>query len=83
MGRGRPASSEWAGKGGVVPEVAVGMDDPEPGRLNPFLLPLHGLLAAKHPQGEFVDPRLEHGPELPLHEAGLAQPLLLKKLIKF
>lgn len=53
------------------------MDDPEPGRLNPFLLPLHGLLAAKHPQGEFVDPRLEHGPELPLHETGLAQPLLL------
>lgn len=62
---------------GGVPEVAVGMDDPEPGRLNPFLLPLHGLLATKHPQGEFVDPRLEHGPELPLHETGLAQPLLL------
>lgn len=75
---GEGAGQFWVGQEGeIVPEVTVGMDDPEPGRLNPFLLPLHGLLAAKHPQGEFVDPRLEHGPELPLHETGLAQPLLL------
>lgn len=47
------------------------MDDPEPRSFNPFLLLLHRLLAAEHAEGEFVDPRLQHGGELPLHEAVL------------
>ena len=58
---------------GPLPEVAVGVDNPKPGRLNPLLLAFYRLLAAEHSQGEFVDPGLEHGPELALHKAGLAQ----------
>ena len=58
---------------GPLPEVAVGVDNPKPGRLNPLLLAFYRLLAAEHSQGEFVDPGLEHGPELALHEASLAQ----------
>ncbi|KAJ1210116.1 hypothetical protein NDU88_005484 [Pleurodeles waltl] len=63
--RGRPLS---------LPEITIGVDDPEPCSFNPFLLRLHCLLAAEHTEGEFVDPGLEQGAELALHEAILATP---------
>lgn len=44
------------------------MDNPEACSFNPFLLLLHRLLAAEHAEGKFVDPGLQHGGELPLHE---------------
>lgn len=47
------------------------MDNPEACSFNPFLLLLHRLLAPEHAEGEFVDPGLQHGGELPLHEAVL------------
>lgn len=53
------------------------MDYPEASRLYAFSLMLHGPLTPQHPQRELVDSRLEHGPELPVHEAGLVQPLIL------
>lgn len=38
---------------------------------------LHGPFTPQHPQRELVDSRLEHRPELPVHEAGLVQPVIL------
>lgn len=53
------------------------MDNPEACGLDSLPLVFHGPLAAQHPQGELVDSRLEHGPKLPVHEAGLVQPVVL------
>ncbi len=55
------------------------MNNPEAGGFDPFLLPFHRLLAPKHPQGKLVDPGLQHRPELPVHEARLIIPLVVRE----
>lgn len=54
------------------------MNYPEPSRLDPLSLMLHGSLTPQHPQGELVNTRLEHRPKLAVHEAGLVQPVILR-----
>jgi hypothetical protein len=68
MLEGASGGAGWGGSRESSPEVTVRMDNPEACSFNPFLLLLHRLLAPKHAEGEFVDPRLQHGGELPLHE---------------
>lgn len=63
----------------LLPEITVGVNNPESRGFDPFLLPFHRLLAPKHPQGELVDPGLQHRPELPVHEARLIIPLVVRE----
>lgn len=70
----------------LLPEVAVGVNDPVSGRFDALLLLLHLLLAPVHAQGEFIDPGLQHAAELPLHEARLAAlrlAVLLRSILGF
>lgn len=62
---GRKGGDLQGGKGGALPEIAVGVDDPSPRRLHPFLLELHRFVAAEHAKGELVDGGLEQRAELP------------------
>ena len=68
---GRARKGGWGGERESSPEITVRVDNPEACSFNPFLLLLHRLLAPEHAEGEFVDPGLQHGGELPLHEAVL------------
>lgn len=60
-----------------LPKITVWVDYPEASRLYAFSLMLHGPFTPQHPQRELVDSRLEHRPELPVHEAGLVQAVIL------
>lgn len=63
-----------------LPKIAIWMNDPVSGRLNPLLLFLHGFLTAEHTQGELIDSGLHHGPKLPLHKTMLpGSPLQIVK----
>lgn len=63
-----------------LPKIAIWMNDPVSGRLNPLLLFLHGFLTAEHTQGELIDSGLHHGPKLPLHKTMLpGRPLQIVK----
>lgn len=54
-----------------LPKIAIWVNDPVSGRLDPLLLFLHGFLTAEHSQGELIDSGLHHRPELPLHKTML------------
>ena len=56
-----------------LPEVTVGVYDPHSKALDPGLLGGDTRVTAKHAQGELVDPRLQHGAELPLEVGGLVR----------
>lgn len=47
------------------------MNDPHTKALDPGLFSSNTFMTAKHAQGELVDPRLQHGPKLPLEVGGL------------
>lgn len=64
-----------------LPEVTVGVNDPHPKALDPFLFCSDPLVAAEHAQGELVDPWLQHGAKLLLEVGGLVlQELIIAHL---
>lgn len=54
-----------------LPKIAIWVNDPVSGRLDPLLLFLHSFLTAEHTQRELIDSGLHHRPELPLHKTML------------
>lgn len=55
----------------VLPEVTVGVNDPDTEALYSLLFCSNTFMTAKHSQRELVDPRLQHGAKLLLEVGGL------------
>lgn len=69
--------SETHSCGESLPEVAVRVNYPRPDRFDSLLLALHRLLATEHAKRELVDSGLQHGAQLPVHEACLVEALVV------